>query len=106
MKKPEDRHPNYYEAIIQLRPATEEVVAFIRNQCKKRGEAITRVVELKTGIDLYITSQKVARSIGPRLKKNFGGELKITRKIHTRDRQTSKDLYRATILFRHKSKGL
>ncbi|MBU1103947.1 MAG: 60S ribosomal export protein NMD3 [Nanoarchaeota archaeon] len=106
MGKPEDRHVDYYEAIIQLRPPTEEIIAFIKNQCKKRKEAITKIVTLKTGIDLYITSQKFARTLGAKLKRNFGGELKITKKIHTKDRQTSKDIYRATILFRPKSKGL
>lgn len=102
----EERHANYYEAIIQLRPPTDEIVSFIRNQCKKKHEAITRTEKLKTGVDLYITSQKFARSLGPKLKKNFGGELKITKKAHTQDRLTSKSLYRATILFRPKSKVL
>lgn len=105
MVRLEDLHVNYYEAIIQLRPPTEEIVRFIRNQCKKKGNvAITRYEESRTGVDLYITSQKFARSLGPKLKKVFGGELKITRKIHTRDKMTNRDLYRATILFRPKLK--
>ena len=105
MVKLEDLHVNYFEAIIQLRPPTEEIVAFIRNQCRKKGNvAISRVEELRTGIDLYITSQKFARALGPKLKKAFGGEVKITRKIHTRDKMTNRELYRATILFRPKIK--
>jgi len=106
MVKEADRHAEYYEAVIQLRPATEEIIRFIKNQCKKRGEAITKVVELKTGFDLYITSQKLARTMAPKLKKAFGGEVKVTKKIHTKDRQTSKSLYRATVLFRPESKDL
>lgn len=101
------RHPGYYEAIIQLRPPTDEIISFIRNQCRKKGEAITRVVEVgHEGLDLYITSQKLARTLGPKLKKVFGGELKMTRKIFGKNRQSSKTLYRATVLFRPKAKGL
>lgn len=100
MIQEKDRHAGYYEAIIQLRPATFEIVTFIKSQCRKKKEAVTKTAKLKTGMDLYITSQKFARSLGPKLKKQFGGELKITKKVHSKDRQTSKTIYRATILFR------
>lgn len=109
MEKKQERHANYFEAIIQLRPPTDEIVSFIINQCKKKGEAITRVEEIPAGIDLYITSQKFARSLGPKLKRVFGGELKITKKVFGQDRLKSKTLYRATVLFRPrqpKSKAL
>jgi len=95
----------YYEAIIQLRPPTREIMNYIENQVQKRDDVfITKIVDLKTGIDIYLTSQRFARNLGQKLKKVFGGELKITRKIHTRDRLRSRNLYRATILFRPKLK--
>lgn len=104
MTTKKDRHADYYEAIIQLRPPTQEIVSFIRNQCKKRGEAITKILILDTGIDLYITSQKFARSLGPKLKRTFVGELTNSRKLYSKDRMSSKQIYRATILFRPKLK--
>ena len=70
---------------------------------KKRSEAVfvTRIEEQKTGIDIYLTSQKFARSLGPKMKKRFRGwELKMTRKIHTRDKLKSRNVYRATILMK------
>jgi nonsense-mediated mRNA decay protein 3 len=67
---------------------------------KRKDVAITRIEKLKTGVDFYITSQRFARSLGKMLKDNFKGELKISYKLHTRDRQTSRDKYRATIMFR------
>ena len=97
------RKDNYYEAIIQLRPYDEEIFDFIEAEIKRRTEAVfvTRIEELKTGIDIYLTSQKFARGLGPRIKKKFKGwELKMTRKIHTRDKQKSRNVYRATILLR------
>ena len=97
------RADNYYEAIIQLRPYDEEIFDYIEAEMKKRKEAVfvTRIEEQKTGIDIYLTSQKFARTLGPKMKKRFRGwELKMTRKIHTRDKQRSRDVYRATILFK------
>ena len=97
------RADNYYEAIIQLRPYDEEIFDYIEREMKKRSDAVfvTRIEEQKTGIDIYLTSQKFARGLGPKMKKRFRGwELKMTRKIHTRDKQRSRDVYRATILFK------
>lgn len=92
--------PNYYQGILQLRNVNEEVLAFIRNQIKKRGDvAITKSARLPNGVDLYITSQKFIRILGKKLKESFGGELKVSSKLHTRNRQ-GKDLYRVNVLFR------
>jgi nonsense-mediated mRNA decay protein 3 len=96
---------NYFEAIIQLRPYDEEIFNFLKKRIRKRdGVFITKVIQLKTGIDIYISSQRYARRLGQDMKKAFKGELKITRKLHTQSRETSKLLYRATVLFRLKPK--
>lgn len=92
--------PNYYQGILQLRNINEEIAAFVRNQIGKRhGVAITKTVEFSDGIDLYLTSQKYIRLIGKKLKDSFGGEMKISSKLHTRNKQ-GKDLYRINVLFR------
>jgi len=101
------RKDNYYEAKIQLRPFDEEVLKYIEKQIDKtEGKVeLTRIVELKEGLDIYITSQKFARSLGPKLKKRFrNSELKMTKTIHTRNRQKSRNVYRATILFKRLKK--
>ena len=42
-------HKNYYEAIIQLRPASLEVVNFVKEQIKSRENVfISKEVKLKT----------------------------------------------------------
>ena len=93
----------YFEAIIQLRPYDDKVFDYIENAIHKRkGVFISRIDELKTGIDIYVSSQKFARALGAKLKRQFKGELKVTKKLHTEDRLTSKKLYRATVLFRLK----
>ncbi|RME55066.1 hypothetical protein D6777_01810 [Candidatus Woesearchaeota archaeon] len=91
----------YFEAVIQLRPYNEEVMRFIENQVKKQDKVfISRVEKLKTGVDIYISSQRFARTLGQKLKRSFKGELKITKTLFGRDKLKSKDIYRGTVLFR------
>lgn len=93
----------YYEAVIQIRPRDKEILNYVRNQVrKKKNVYISKEEFRKYGIDVYVTDQKFARNLGQKLKRVFEGELKITRTIHTRDRQTSKEVYRGTVLFRRK----
>ncbi|MFH1332235.1 MAG: NMD3-related protein [archaeon] len=95
----------YWEGVIQVRPKNKEVISFIRNQVKKRSDVkISKELFFKYGADIYLTSQKFARDLGRKLKNSFEGDLKITKKIYGRDRQKSKSLYRATVLFRLKPK--
>ncbi len=93
--------PNYYEGILQLRNPSEEVINFVRNQFKKNQKVwIAKQEKLKTGTDLYISSNKFLLSLGKKLKNSFNGELKTSRKLHSRNRVTSKNIYRVTVLFR------
>jgi NMD protein affecting ribosome stability and mRNA decay len=93
---------SYYEAIIQLRPADEKVVDFVRSQIKERGAFISKIEELKTGVDIYVSDQRFARALSKKLKVRFGGEVKLTRKLHTVSKSSGNPLYRVTVLFRLK----
>lgn len=97
MQKPSQ----YYEAIIQLRNPNQELLNFVSNQLKRRKDVfISKEVKQKSGVDIYISSQRFARALGNKMKRSFKGNLKTSRKLHTRSRQTSKEVYRVTILFR------
>jgi NMD protein affecting ribosome stability and mRNA decay len=94
---------SYYEAIIQIRPSNKEVLEFIDKKISERkGMFISKVEKLKTGVDLYVSDQRFARALSKFLKKKFGGEVKLTRKLHTVSKRTGKPLYRVTVLFRLK----
>lgn len=92
--------PDYYQGILQLRDVGDEVIAFVHNQVRKRPDAaITKTVRIASGFDYYITSQKFIRILGKKLKESFGGELKVSSKLHTKDRH-GKLVYRVNVLFR------
>ena len=99
---PINKHEKYYEAIIQLRNPSPELINLINNQLRKNPDAfISIIIPLKDGFDIYISSQRFARNLGNKMKRAFkNSELKISRKIVTRNRQTSRDVYRATVFFK------
>ena len=91
----------YFEAVLQLRNPNDEAVNCIVNAVNKRKDVfIAKKSKVKGGIDFYISSQRYTRSLGKLLKKSFKGELKVTRRLYGVDRQTSKLIYRGTVLFR------
>lgn len=99
-EKPMFARPNYYQGILQLRDVNDEILDFVSRQIKKRGDvAVTKKVNLPNGMDLYITSQKFIRILGKKLKESFGGEMKMSAKLHTRSKE-GRDLYRVNVFFR------
>ena len=99
-QKPKFARPNYYQGILQLRDVSDEVMDFVYSQIQKRQDvAVTRTAKLDNGRDLYLTSQKFIRILGKKLRESFGGELKVSSKLHTRNRQ-GRELYRVNVLFR------
>ena len=97
----ENRHSNYYEAILQLRPYNEDLINFILKKIQGRKNVyIVKEVPQKTGIDLYLSDQRFARSLGKQIKRQFKGKLILSRQLHTRNRMTSRNVYRVTVCFR------
>ena len=92
---------NYYEGKLQLRNPNEEVLNFIRNQFKNNEKVwIAKEERLKTGIDLYISSNRFLLSLGKKLKKSFPGELKLSSSLYGVSKKTGKQVYRGTVCFR------
>jgi len=96
-------HNSYYEATIQIRPFNQQVLEYVVQEVAKRKDVfISKTKELKTGIDIFLSSQRFARTLGKKLKERFKGALTISKQINRLDRQTGVILYRATVLFRLK----
>lgn len=98
-------NPQYFEGVLQLRNPNKEVIKFVKNQLKKENEFISKQKKLKDGYDFHISSQKFLRKLGKKLQQSFKGELKVNYRLFSKDRQTSRNIYRINVyfkLFNHK----
>jgi NMD protein affecting ribosome stability and mRNA decay len=94
---------DYFEGTLQLRDVTPEVLNFVREDMAKHavdGAHVTKEKGKGGNIDFKMTSTKYMRQLGKRLKQKFSGELTETVKLFTRNKQTSKEVYRTNVLFR------
>jgi len=97
----EIKHKNYYEGILQLRNIGNEVAEFTIKEIEKNENTyIAKIKKVANGIDIYMSPQKFLRSLGNKLQSKFGGQLMLSTKLHTKSRETSRDLYRVNLLFR------
>jgi len=101
-KPPIDTHDQYYEAKIQLRPYNEKILKYVLNEIDNNKKVrISKTQKLKTGVDIYVSSRKFATSLAKKMKKKFKPKnVLVTKTLFSRNRQTSKDIYRVTVLFR------
>ena len=102
VKSTASKHCMYYEAKIQLRPYKQAIYDFIYQQIKKYPQIwISKEEKEKTGIDIYISSQKFARcTLAPKIKKIFKANVIISKQIYGRHRDKQRPIYRATVLIR------
>jgi len=93
-----------YNGIIQLRNPTNEILAFVNDELKKATQKNVHCIkeeDVTNGKDYQMTDAQFTRNLGKNLQNKFGGELRVTARLVSRSRQTSKDLYRTTVLFRY-----
>ena len=101
---------SYLEGTLQLRGVNEKIFEALKKElenAEKKFAHVTHVKELRDAIDIDMTSQKQIAKIAKNLHKKFGGELKIDYRLHTKDKQTNKEIYRitATVIFPKVIKG-
>ena len=93
---------SYYEAILQIRGNFDpKVVGRIEKAVEGYGDEyafVTRVAQVRGGVDIYLGSKKVAEKIA----KSFKGkaEIKKSSRLVSVDRQTSKATSRFSYLLR------
>lgn len=102
---------NYYEAIVQIRaqdrPLFQDehdemmdlVVKMVGEEKSNDSSVfITKVEELKTGTDFYLSSASTGLNLMRRLSKQYGGKTKQSSKLV--GQRDGRDLYRTTYLVR------
>lgn len=94
-------HPDYFEGILQIRGGNQELLDWIQERVKADDKAaITKIKDVRGGIDLYVTDQHYLQNLGRKIQDTFAGVMKISQRIFTTDKMTSKHVYRVTVLFR------
>ena len=84
-----------------MRNPTEELLDFLAKEIKEKGNVfVAKTKKVGDGIDLYISSQRYLRTLGNKLQERFPGQPEVSSSLHTRNRQTSRDVYRVNVLFR------
>jgi len=98
------RHKSgYFEGILQLRDVDNEVVDYAVDEAEKqkqRGIFITKKLKVRNGFDIYLTKKGYIYELARELLNKFGGETKLSKKLFSRDKLRSKDIYRVNVLFR------
>lgn len=94
----EGKHPQYYEAILQLRDTSTEVLDFVEEEITRKKIPVAKKIKVKNGYDYYLADNPFTKSLGKKLQERFGGQVRYTSTLHTK--KDNKELYRGTVLFR------
>ena len=94
----EGKHPQYYEAILQLRDISTEVLDFVEQEIARKKIPVAKKIKVKNGYDYYLADNQFTKSLGKNLQERFGGQVRYTSTLHTK--KDNKELYRGTVLFR------
>tara|TARA_Y100000310_G_scaffold342358_1_gene445301 strand:+ start:134 stop:592 length:459 start_codon:yes stop_codon:yes gene_type:complete len=95
----EGKHPSYYEAVLQLRDCSEDIIDYVREQIDKKDIPLAKIVRLKKGIDFFLADNQFTRALGKKLQVKFGGDYQVTSSLW--GRKSGKEVYRLTVLFRY-----
>src|SRR3989344_5848568 len=92
------RHLNYYEATLQLREVSLEIIKFAENEIKKNKIHVAKFTEVTKGYDFQLADGKFAQNLGKKIQQKFGGKVLTTAALFSK--RDGHDIYRLTVLFR------
>lgn len=94
----EGRHGSYFEATLQLRDISQEVVDFTEEEIARLKIHVSDVTTLKNGLDYKLSDNTLTRRIGRNLQAKFGGKTEETSSLW--GVKKDREVYRVTVLFR------
>ncbi|MFC1741400.1 NMD3-related protein [Nanoarchaeota archaeon] len=90
----------YFEGTLQLRNVGKDVVDYVRKDIVDNQVSVAKEIVKGKNVDMKLSSAKYLRALGKRLQQRFNGELTISSKLFTRNKMTSKEVHRVTVLFK------
>ncbi len=88
----------YYEGVLQIRNASMEVKDFVKNHVNKSDFFVNKLVDKGSSVDFYLTSKKEQVIIAKKIVNHFGGLIENNAKLFSKDRMTSKEIFRVNTL--------
>jgi len=92
---------SYFEGILQLRNATQEIKDYITKYFDKnagRNVFVNNVVEKDNSVDYFFVTKRHILPLANKLIRNFGGYYDPNEQLFSRNHLTSKDLFRLNVL--------
>ena len=94
----EGKHGSYFEAVLQLRDVSQEVIDFAESEIDRLKMNVPKVIVIKNGVDYLLTDNTLTRRIGRNLQAKFGGKTEETSSLW--GVKKDREVYRVTVLFR------
>ena len=91
-------HDKYFEGIVQLRDCDEKDAEWMESILLEEA-GIFQIKIVRGGLDFYVRSKKPLRTL-MRYMKEKGCEVKFSKKLHTKNHMTNKEVYRVNLLVR------
>ncbi|PIZ50549.1 hypothetical protein COY27_06730 [Candidatus Woesearchaeota archaeon CG_4_10_14_0_2_um_filter_33_13] len=93
-----NRHDLYFEAVLQLREVSQEVVDYAEEEIYRLKVKVAKVVTLKNGFDYYLSDISSTKKLGKSLQLKFGGQCLITSSLW--GVKKDREVHRVTVLYR------
>lgn len=102
-RRPEkkEKHAEYFEGQLQMRGINKEVLDYVQKRITNEGEQVPTVVtHSKNDLDYYVSSRRLIHKIGVELKAKYGGFVKESAQLFSRNHMTSKNVYRLNVFYK------
>ncbi len=90
----------YFEGILQVLTHDEQILRCVEKLLEKEKIPVNQKKMTRNGFEYYVIDKTKIKRIGNKLVELFGGFIKESASMHTKDRQTSKEVYRLNISYK------
>lgn len=87
---------SYFEGILQIRNFSPEIKKYFHSYAEKNELKINKIVEKNDSADYYFVSKSKIVPAAHKLVRNFGGYIDTSPQLFSKNKLTSRDIYRVT----------
>lgn len=96
------KHAEYFEGILQMRGIDQEILNYVQKRITNANAQVPTCVShgTKFDIDYSVSDRRLIHKIGVELKAKFGGFVKESAQLFSRNHMTSKNVYRLNVFYK------